>query len=282
MHTALIVEDDPDQAELAAHLVRQRDLEPVVAGSGESALQLARRLRPEVVLLDLMLPDTDGFDVCKRLRGDRATMATPIIMLTALNEDRHRRHGFRVGANAYLTKPYDPSALLDAIASAQAWRKDLERGQVRGEILVELNSESSFLQEVNDFLADLCRSTPMTPEQINQLRQAVMEIGMNAIEWGNKHRVEELVRIIYRVLADGVEIRVLDQGPGFDPKNLPHAARPDDPVAHMDVREKMGLREGGFGLMISRGMVDELRYNDRGNEVTLIKRFDPAAPAGSE
>ena len=66
---------------------------------------------------------------------------------------------------------------------------------------------------------------------------------------------------------------VRDQGPGFDRNNLPHAASPDDPFSHLDVRDKLGLRAGGFGLMICKGMVDELRYNDVGNEVTLIKRF---------
>jgi anti-sigma regulatory factor (Ser/Thr protein kinase) len=81
------------------------------------------------------------------------------------------------------------------------------------------------------------------------------------------------VTILYRVSEDCVEIVVRDQGHGFDRGNLPHAAVPDDPFTHLDVRDKLGLRAGGFGLMISKGMVDELRYNDVGNEVTLIKRF---------
>ena len=102
-----------------------------------------------------------------------------------------------------------------------------------------------------------------------------MEMGQNAIEWGNKHRSEALVTITYRLYADRVVIMVKDQGSGFDVENLPHAAQAEDPIAHMDVREKLGLREGGFGMMISRGMLDELRYNDVGNEVTLIKRFPP-------
>ena len=59
-----------------------------------------------MILLDLMLPDINGFDVCRRLRTDRATMLIPVVMLTALNDVQHRVHGFRVGANAYVTKPY--------------------------------------------------------------------------------------------------------------------------------------------------------------------------------
>jgi DNA-binding response OmpR family regulator len=278
MDTALIVEDDRDQADLAAHLVRLRDYRPLVAGDGETGLRLAREAAPDVVLLDLMLPDTNGFEVCKRLRADRETMNTPVVMLTALGDAANRAKGFRVGANAYVAKPYDPAELFDAIAAARAWRAALDRGQVRGEILVELNSEARFLQEVNDFIVGLCRTTPLTAEHIGHVRQAVMEMGTNAIEWGNKHESDALVRITCRVHADRVEIVVRDEGAGFDRENLTHAASPDDPIAHMDVREKLGLREGGFGMLITKGMLDELRYNDPGNEVTLVKRFPPPEP----
>ena len=100
-----------------------------------------------------------------------------------------------------------------------------------------------------------------------------MEMAQNAIEWGNKHQSERLVTIRYRVYDDRIEIIVRDQGRGFDRENLPHAAAADDPFSHLDVRDKLGLRAGGFGLMICKGMVDELTYNDVGNEVTLTKRF---------
>lgn len=283
MNTALIVEDDRDQADLAAQLVKLRNFHPVVAPTGHDALSAAARLEPALVLLDLMLPDIDGFDVCRRLRSDAKTRNVPIVMVTALGDDSNRRRGFRVGANAYVTKPYEAEHLYGAIAAAQAWRKSLNSEHVQGEIHVELNSEPIFLQEVNEFLTNLFRDTPLTTEQIMQLRQAVMEMGQNAIEWGNRHKIDKLVRITYRVYDDRVEIRVQDEGPGFDMRNLAHAASPEDPLAHMDVREKLGLRDGGFGLLISRGMLDELRHNPPGNEVTLVKRFgagaaEPEAP----
>ncbi|HEV3163510.1 MAG TPA: ATP-binding protein [Isosphaeraceae bacterium] len=276
MNKALIVEDDKDQAELAAQLVRLRDFQPIVAEDGESGYRLAVQYQPAVVLLDLMLPDTSGFEVCRRLRSERATLLTPIVMLTALGDAQHRSHGFRVGANAYVTKPYGAKDLYAAITTARQWKEQLEREHMQGEIHVELNSETTFLQEVNDFLTSLMMSTPLSEPQVMQLRQAVMEMGQNAIEWGNRHQLDELVRITYRIHPDRVEVIVRDQGKGFDRNNLPHVAQPEDPVAHLDVREKLGLREGGFGMLISQGMVDELRYNDPGNEVTLIKRFASA------
>lgn len=276
MRTALIVEDDPDQATLVSHFVTVHEFRPVITRSGQEGLAMARRLLPTIILLDVMLPDTDGFDVCRRLRSDPSTRALPIVMVTALSDSPNRQRGYRVGANAYVTKPYDPEDLYKAIAVAVEWRRNLDRGRMHGEIQVELNSESPLLVEVNEFLTSLCRETPLAPEQIAQLRQAIMEMGQNAIEWGNQHRVEELVAITYRLFEDRVEIVIRDQGAGFDREGLAHAASADDPMAHMDVREKLGLREGGFGMMISRGMLDDLCYNARGNEVTLIKRFAPA------
>jgi DNA-binding response OmpR family regulator len=275
MGTALIVEDHPDQAQMVAGLLRFRNFEPIVAGTGEAGLKLAREHRPDVVILDLMLPDISGFDVCRQLRSDRATMLTPVVMLTALGDATNRVQGFRVGANAYVTKPYGMQELIDAINAARAWRSQIEATRLHGEIHVELNSEVTLLQDLNDFLLSLCQSTPLTNEQVMHLRQAVMEMGQNAIEWGNKHQSDRLVNITYRVYDDHVEIIIRDQGSGFDRANIPHAAAADDPFSHLDVRDKLGLRSGGFGLLICEGMVDELRYNDVGNEVTLIKRFQP-------
>jgi anti-sigma regulatory factor (Ser/Thr protein kinase) len=196
-------------------------------------------------------------------------------MLTALGDADNRRHGFRVGANAYVTKPWKMmDEIFDAIVTARAWRAEMERGQLNGEIHVELNSEFTLLQDLNGFLMTLCQSTPFSNEQVMQLRQAVLEMVQNAIEWGNKHQSDHLVNITYRVYEDQVEVIIRDQGKGFDRSNLPHAAAADA-LSHLDVRDKLGLRAGGFGLMICQGMVDEVRYNDIGNEVTLIKRFSP-------
>ena len=275
MPTALIVEDDADQAEMAARMVRYRGFDPVIAPTGDSGLALARDLRPDVVLLDLMLPDTSGFEVCRDLRADRATMLTPVVMLTALDDATNRVRGYRVGANAYVPKPYGAEDLFRAIAEARAWRERMEKGRIQGEIHVELNSEIAFLQEVNDFLLGVGLAVPFADDELYSLRQAVLEMGQNAIEWGNRNSSDQLVDITYRIHADRVEIVIRDQGSGFDRSQLAHAASADDPVAHMDVREKLGLREGGFGLMVAHGMVDEMTHNEKGNEVTLIKRFRP-------
>jgi len=273
MATALIVEDHPEQAGLVARILRMRDFQPIIAEDGTSGLRLAREYQPDVLLLDLMLPDINGFDVCRQLRLDRSTMLIPVVMLTALNDLQHRVHGFRVGANAYVTKPYGVDELFQAISAARAWHASMHQRSLQGEVNVELNSEITLLKDLNDFLMHVCQATPLSSEQVMQLRQAVMEMAHNAIEWGQPPPVGAPGQDHLPIYEDRLEIAVRDQGPGFDRSHLPHAAMPDDPFSHLDVREKLGLRAGGFGLLICQGMVDEMRYNEPGNEVTLIKRF---------
>ena len=68
---------------------------------------------------------------------------------------------------------------------------------------------------------------------------------------------------------------IQDQGPGFDPRDLPHAASDEDPIRHLEIRNELGLREGGFGIMLARGLVKNFWYNKLGNVVTLVKYIDP-------
>lgn len=275
----LIVEDDEDQNEMLAQLVSRRGFDVVQTYTGKEGVIKARAQPPDLLLLDLMLPDIDGFEVCESLRASRETNLIPIVMATALADTDHRLRGFRVGANAYVVKPYTREQIYDAIDTALAWKEQMIHGKVQGEFSFELASETEYLIEVNNLLSQLLLLTGLDEQSAGQLCRALLEMGQNAIEWGNRNQVEKLVQITYRLHPDNVTLIIRDQGPGFDPQRVPHAASEEDPIAHMNIREVLGLREGGFGLLISRGLVDEMRYNEPGNEVTLVKRF-PAARAG--
>ena len=144
-----------------------------------------------------------------------------------------------------------------------------------GEIHFQLQSDTQYLEELNGLLSSLFLFSGLSQTQAKQLATAVREMGTNAIEWGHQKQVDRIVTVTYRIDPEKVTILIKDTGPGFDPKNLPHAAQDDDPASHMMVREALGLREGGFGIMMTRGLVDELSYNESGNEVRLVKYFKP-------
>jgi anti-sigma regulatory factor (Ser/Thr protein kinase) len=224
-----------------------------------------------------MLPDVDGFELCDLLKRDRATNLIPILMVTALNDSNHRLHGVRVGSNGYITKPFTAEHLFRKMDEALAWSEEHETRGTEGEIRFDVRGEIAYLQEVNDMLTDLYVNTNLTDRQVKDLRQAVMEMGGNAIEWGHRKNADLPLQITYRITNDSVTLVIKDQGPGFDPEQLPHAAHDSDPIAHLEVRSDLGLREGGFGIMLARGLVDEFRYNEAGNEVTLVKRFEQSS-----
>jgi DNA-binding response OmpR family regulator len=275
----LIVDDEPETNAILADLVRARGFEPICVFRGREVMPAVESQQPELVLLDLMLPDRSGFLVCEDLKLNRETNLVPVILVSALDGADHHIHGIRVGANGYVTKPFSAQQLYDAIDKALEWRREHERRGTRGEILFDLRSEIPHLQKINDLLSDLFLHTRLTERQIKDLRQALMEMGGNAIEWGHRRNADLPLRITYRIDTTRVTIVIRDQGPGFNPQHLPHAASEDNPVGHLDVRNDLGLREGGFGIMLARGLVDEFHYNDLGNEVTLVKHFEPEPAA---
>lgn len=114
----LIVEDEPDIARLVALNLEAEGFECQVSGRGDEALDLAFRTRPDLVVLDVMLPGVDGVEVCRQLRKDPRTAAAGIIMLTALTQPEDRVAGFEAGADDYLGKPFHLEELVARIQTS--------------------------------------------------------------------------------------------------------------------------------------------------------------------
>ncbi len=108
----LVVEDDPELNELVGAYAQLCGFEYHAALNGRSALHQAHDHPPCAVILDLMLPDVDGFEVCRQMRKDPTLTSSPIIILSALNSDLDKKRGLECGANVYLTKPFDPDQLM--------------------------------------------------------------------------------------------------------------------------------------------------------------------------
>jgi two-component system alkaline phosphatase synthesis response regulator PhoP len=108
----LVVDDDKEVVRLMRAYLEQAGYEVLVAYDGETAVHNLRRERPDLLLLDLMLPDRDGWDITQLVRGDPALAHTPIIMLTARVEDTDKIIGLEIGADDYVTKPYNPREVV--------------------------------------------------------------------------------------------------------------------------------------------------------------------------
>ena len=112
----LVVEDDPEINQLVGAYAQLAGFEYRAAHTGSAALAEVSRLKPRVIVLDLMLPDLDGLEVCRRVKSERGNADVPVIILTALESEASRRRGAECGATEYLTKPFDPDVLMRVIA----------------------------------------------------------------------------------------------------------------------------------------------------------------------
>jgi DNA-binding response OmpR family regulator len=111
----LVVEDDADLVELLSFNLKSSGFAVGTAADGAEALKKARAQMPDLILLDLMLPELDGFAVCEILRRDPATAQIPIIMLTAVSSELARLNGLAAGADEYLTKPFSPRQVVSRV-----------------------------------------------------------------------------------------------------------------------------------------------------------------------
>jgi class 3 adenylate cyclase len=113
----MVADDTPANVRMLELRLGRDGYEVVVARDGEEALEVARRAQPDLILLDIMMPKLDGFEVCRRLKGDAALPFTPIIMVTALTDPKDVVAGFEAGGDDYLTKPIDAQALSARVKS---------------------------------------------------------------------------------------------------------------------------------------------------------------------
>ncbi|MFH1847770.1 MAG: response regulator [Candidatus Omnitrophota bacterium] len=112
----LIVDDEADLVEMVKMRLEVSGYECISAGDGQEGLEMARRENPDLIILDLMLPKMDGYRVCRMLKFDEKYKKIPIIMFSARAQDNDAKMGKEVGADAYVTKPFDPKVLLSKIA----------------------------------------------------------------------------------------------------------------------------------------------------------------------
>ena len=148
--TVLVVEDEKDIRELVRYALAEEGFPVLEAGDGEQALAWARKERPGLLVLDLMLPGMSGLDVCRTLRADPRTSKLPIVMLTARATEVDKVLGLEIGADDYVTKPFSPRELVARVKAIvrRAYGGDLERPREvweRGRLRIDLDGYETVL-----------------------------------------------------------------------------------------------------------------------------------------
>jgi anti-sigma regulatory factor (Ser/Thr protein kinase) len=258
---------------LAASL-NEAGFAPFLLTDPDQALQLTRIRRPDLLLLRAS-GSAPIEELVQRLKLDPRTSLLPLVVVTPARSSPPHTPGWHVAPDRCLVEPVAAPELLAVLREERQRIDSCRQRGVLAQVHLELRSEIRCLSGLSELLMAMFSHTNLTDVQVHQLLTAVREIATNCIEWGHRGEADRLVELTYTLHPDRVDLVFRDSGPGFNPTNLPHAASTDDPTRHLTVRAALGIREGGFGIMMTRGLVDELRYNERGNEAILVKYFAP-------
>src|SRR3984893_4902433 len=274
MPRILVTDDDATTRQMIRDTLKKAGYEVTMAADVIAAIRAFQKNEFDLVLLDIWMPKMTGLGLLGRLHGEKHI--PKIIVMTSDKTSDPFLNALRGRVYQFLLKPLDEEALLRTVENALSNSPDSTAIEVLSankhwvELLVPC--ERSVVSRVQSFLSKL--DTDLPPEMMEKVGYAFRELLNNAIEWGGHLDPNLKVRISYIRTKKLLMYRLDDPGPGFKLEDLKHAAvsnPEDDPLAHVQVREKKGLRPGGLGLMLTQQLVDELVYNEARNEVVLIK-----------
>lgn len=276
---ALLVDSGPELNQLLANLFDPSEWVIQIARNNEDALRLAREHPFDLIITGERTSGPEDIELLRRLRLVRPH--TRLIILTDEFTPGDVLSSIRERAFSYFSRPFSTERFAEIIRGAMIepyWDDGIEilfatpnwvRLSVRCDLLTA-NRLVQFYREASD----------LPDAETEEVAAAFREILLNAIEHGAGFDPTKFAEIGYVRTRRMVLCRVKDPGTGFSLEELKHSALanpPDEPFRHMAQREALGMRPGGFGILMARKLVDDLLYNEAGNEVLLVKYLDQAS-----
>ena len=195
----LVVEDDLEINELIGEYLALENISYLQATTGQAGIHQAIASHPDAVILDLMLPDIDGFEVARTLSTHRATYDIPIIILSCMCQDCDRENGYSAGALFYMNKPFLPDDLLDTVAHALEWKAALHTRVPVGEVQLSCPELSACSKSINQMIADLFARTDLSDAAVAQIREAIDTLSQWARQWNAQHPQASHLKLDYRI-----------------------------------------------------------------------------------
>jgi len=272
--TILIVDDDPDIHYLLAAALAGEDYRLEDAYDGAQALSFLEAKSCDLVITDVRMPALDGLELLHRIREARP--GTRVLVMTAESTPATVISSLRDHALGYFSKPFSLDAVADVVSRALHAPPSEDGIKVLSAIPQWISLQLPCKLEIADRLITFMQeiATDLSAQERENVGSAFRELLMNAIEHGGHSDPGKTIRVDYVRTVKSMIYKIWDPGEGFSFDDLKHAAvsnGPDAPFEHTDVRARMGLRPGGFGILLTRNLADELIYNQKGNEVLLIK-----------
>jgi DNA-binding NarL/FixJ family response regulator/anti-sigma regulatory factor (Ser/Thr protein kinase) len=270
---AIVVDVDP-QVEAALNRALDTDSWNIkhVCNNAE-ALELADATPCDLILTSEKTSGTEDIELLRKIRRVRPHIR--LIILTDQATPSDVIASMRAHAFSFFSKPFILESLAEMIRSAAAgpcWDDGIEilsatPNWISLAARCDLRTAERLIQFINEI-------TDLPDDERDGVATAFREILLNAIEHGGHFDPEEFVEISYLRSRHMVMCRVKDPGQGFSLDEIRHSALtnpPDDPIRHATYREQQGLRPGGYGVLVAKHLVDELIYDEKGNDVLLIK-----------
>ena len=269
----LVVDADPAVQDLLHGVLAREDRAIQGASDTREALSFLKECDCDVVLAG---QGRNGFDHFQLLRKARIIRPDTKVILAGEADPAKAVRAIREHAFGYLHKPLAEHAVADMVQQAlqtDAWQGDLRLISTRPEwISLDIRCKLSAADRATQFMREIVSDLPQQPRE--DITAAFRELLLNGIEHGAHSDPKKRVRASLLRTGRAAIVHLHDPGKGFSLDLLPHAAisNPDDsPVRHAEFREEHGQRPGGFGILMTRNMVDELLYNERGNAVLFVK-----------
>jgi DNA-binding response OmpR family regulator len=196
--TVLVVEDDLEINELLGEYLSLENIKYLQATTGHSGIHQAASTHPDAMILDLMLPDINGFEVAKSLTMKRATFDIPIVILSCMCQECDKLRGFAAGALYYMNKPFLPDDLLSTLRMALDWKNSLRTRKPEGTITLG-DKETACARGINEMVADIFVQTELSDAAVGQIREAVETLADWAVQWNKENRSQTVVKVDYRI-----------------------------------------------------------------------------------
>jgi CheY-like chemotaxis protein len=269
----LVADDDRTTRFAISSMLKKAGYAVTAVRDGAEALRKIQQTNFDLAFLDIWMPELTGLEVLARVRAGESH--PKIVIMTSDGTPETLLRAVREQAYEYLSKPFPPKA---AVEVAQRTLKQDSSPPIEVisakpnwvELLIPCTREAA--ERIQSFLMKLEADLP--EDLRDTIGLAFRELLLNAVEWGGQLDPNRKVRIAYVRSSRMLLYRVADPGSGFSFENLTHAAvgQPEEqPIAHMAVRDQLGIRPGGFGIAMTRAIADELLYNEAQNEVIFIK-----------
>lgn len=254
MPTALIVEDEPTANQLLSMLVQLRGYQTESAFTGGEAIRKADDSPPDLVFLDLMLPDINGYEVCRALKDRRSTTSIPVVMVTARLAEENRVQGFRAGASEYIPKPYTPDQIFGALSRAGSWRRRIDDLEHSGSLALESRDDVAHLRHASELHSLLLERSRLDEASARHLGSSLAEILQRGVDWGRSHDRDLVATVDFR-LDPGRFLLTLRDESGW--------LRDDDP------------RLDGLADLLARAGFDGVDFRD-GRDLQLVRELPGA------